>query len=91
MSEASSNNTLLQFPCDFPLKIIGKNTKQLIEDVFASIRLYYPETEEHHLRTQISQQKTYVSISVILKATDKKTLDDLYIALTAHPDIHMVL
>ena len=84
-------DTLMTFPCDFPLKIIGKNTPSFLTDMKAILRMYYPLTPESAITHQLSTQGNYQSITAILYVLDQANLDALYHDLSRHPDIHMVL
>ena len=84
-------DTLLEFPCDFPLKIIGKSTPCFLTDIAGLIRKHYPHTKDDAITTQYSQQSNYLSITVIVYALDQESLNALYLDLTQHPDIQMVL
>jgi putative lipoic acid-binding regulatory protein len=83
--------TLMQFPCDFSIKIIGKNTETFEKEIVLLARRYYPETSDDAVRCQLSKQGGFCSLSITVHATEQATLDALYNALTKHPDTHMVL
>ncbi len=86
-----AQETLLVFPCDFPVKIIGKSRPNFLDDISTIIRKHYPDTQDSAITTQFSLQANYVSITVIIHALDQETLNTLYFDLTQHPDIQMVL
>lgn len=83
--------SLMEFPCDFLIKIIGKNSAVFAADVANSIRKHFPNTQDNSISSQPSQQSNYIAISVTVHALDQTTLDALYLELTQHPDIKMVL
>ena len=85
------NASLIIFPCDFPIKIIGHNTLTFFKEISTLIRKYFPNTEEKKITSQLSQQGNYLSITATLYAEDQPTLDALYTELTQHPDVKMVL
>ena len=86
-----SQKTLLAFPCDFPVKIIGKSTPNFFGEIATIIRQHYHDTQDNAISIQFSQQANYLSISVTIHALDQETLNALYLDLTHHPDIQMVL
>ena len=86
-----TKQTLIEFPCEFPLKIIGKNSPTFLQEITATIRGHYPLTKDDAITSQISKQDNYQSISVVVYALDQSTLDGLYQDLTRHPYVHMVL
>lgn len=83
--------TLMEFPCDFPLKIIGKNNPTFLLEITAIIRMHYPLTQDSAIKSQLSEQGNYQSITAIIYVMDQLTLDALYQDLVRHPDIQMVL
>lgn len=87
----TDNPSLMEFPCDFPIKIIGKNSAAFVTDVINITRKHFPDTADNAIRSQPSQQSNYIAISVTVHALDQATLDALYLELTQHPDIKMVL
>ena len=87
----ANNDSLMTFPCDFQLKVIGKNSVYFDADVVNITRKHFPGTEDTCFRQQISQQSNYIAISVTVHALNQDTLDALYLELTQHPDIKMVL
>lgn len=83
--------TFMTFPCDFPLKIIGKNTPTFQLEIEQIIRKHFSVLEEVSLTHQTSAQGHYFSLTATIRVYNQETLDALYIELTQHPDIKMVL
>lgn len=82
---------ILEFPSDFPIKIIGEVTEQFEEKMLEIIRRHHPELEESAIRKNVSGQGTYLAMTVIVRAESKEALDALYAELSQHPDTKMVL
>ena len=78
-----------QFPCDFPLKIMGTADKELLIEVMAVIQKYVPG--EYHPKVKESKNGNYHSISVTIRATSKQQLDDLYGDLHQLEKVKMLL
>ncbi|WED44333.1 YbeD family protein [Legionella cardiaca] len=87
----TEKTSLIEFPCDFPVKIIGKNSPDFLKEILAIILKHFPETPEESINCQESQQGNYLAITAVLYVHGQITLDALYIELTQHPDIKMVL
>lgn len=87
----NEKKTLLEFPCDFPIKIIGKNTTNFPIDITDITRKHFPQTEDDAINFQRSENGNYLSITIVLYVHDQKTLDTLYRELTQHVDVKMVL
>lgn len=87
-----SNETgLLQFPCDFPIKIIGTASEQFVNDVKNIIHNFFPESALKSFSYKPSGKGNYTAVSAVILVTDKATLDKLYSGLTSYPGIKMVL
>lgn len=86
-----TQESLLTFPCDFPIKIIGKNESSFKQEITDIIRKHYPLTSDHAITSQESHSGNYLSITATIIALDQASLDALYQDLTAHPNIKMVL
>ena len=81
--------TLFEFPCKYPVKIVGKqhqgeteiDFEQEIVDIFHK---YFDTLEEGAVETRPSGKGNYLSITVTVTAESKEQLDALYQDLTAH-------
>jgi putative lipoic acid-binding regulatory protein len=80
-----------EFPCDFPIKVIGKPGLTIDALVFSLVRAHAPDLGEGAIRSRTSRGGTYQSVTVTVRATDREQLDRIYRALTSHEDIQMVL
>ncbi|KTC86775.1 YbeD family protein [Legionella brunensis] len=87
----TDKKSLIEFPCNFPLKIIGTNTDNFFVEVTEITRKHFPATPDDAIICQESQQGNYLAITVTIYVCDQITLDALYLELTQHPDIKMVL
>lgn len=87
----TDKQSLIEFPCNFPIKILGVNDPAFIEEIIVIGRKYYPELSDESIQTQSSNQGNYTSITITVLAQDQKTLDALYNELTSHPGTKMVL
>lgn len=83
--------SLMQFPCDFIIKIIGQNKPTFQPEIIDIIHQHFPNTPDTAIRCQPSKENHYLALSVTVHAQTQFELDELYRALTKHPDIKMVL
>ena len=86
-----NNTSLMQFPCHFPIKVIGIKTANFVSDVTLITRKYFPNTRDEDITSQDSKQSNYISLTLTVYAENQTTLDALYLELTKHPDMKMVL
>lgn len=87
----SDDKSLMTFPCEFQIKIIGNHKENFVAEMKAIIRKHFPETEDSSIRSQASKNNNFLSLTASLYVEDQETLDALYRELTQHPDTKMVL
>ena len=87
----SGAETLLEFPCDFPLKIMGLAQDNLAQEVLAVIHKFAPDYDGKNMEMRASSSGKYVSLTYTVNAQSKAQRDDLYRALTSHPLVKVVL
>ena len=88
MSEADSP---LQFPCDFPVKVVGHHTDDFEAQVVTIVRRHVPDLGEGAVRSRPSNGGKYLAVTVTLRATSQAQLDAVYRALSSWEQALMVL
>ncbi len=86
-----SEDSLLEFPCQFPIKAMGKTDLELDLLVIDIIRRHIADINEGAVTTRPSKDGNYLAVTVIIEATSKQQLDAIYQDLTAHPHVLMAL
>ena len=84
-------DTLLVFPTEFPLKIMGLAREGFAQMVHDIVRRHAPDYDGATMELRPSSGGKYLSVTCAINATSKEQLDALYRELSAHPDIVMVL
>ena len=84
-------DTLLEFPCAFPLKIMGRADDALAPAVLEIVRHHAPDFDGATMVTRASSAGNYLSLTCTINATSKAQLDALYRELSGHPLIKVVL
>lgn len=87
----SEEETLLEFPCQFPIKAMGKNTTDFGSVVVSIVQQHVDNIEEGAVKTKLSKADKYMSITITIEATSKKQLDTIYQCLTDCPEVLMAL
>jgi putative lipoic acid-binding regulatory protein len=82
---------LMQFPVDFPIKIVGKNELGFEPAITTIVREHAPDWDDTNIEARSSKGGNYLSLTVTIHATSREQLDNLYRALTAHPLVRVVL
>jgi uncharacterized protein len=88
---ASYKDTLLEFPCDFPLKIMGKTHDELAQVVLSIVTKHAPDFDAAQMEMRASSGGNYVSLTCTVIARSKPQLDALYTDLSTHPMVKVVL
>ncbi len=89
MSE--QENTLLEFPCDFPIKAMGLSDGQFEAVVVSIVRKHAPDLGEGAVKCVHSKGGKYLSVTIIVRATSREQLDNIYRDLTASEQVLMAL
>ncbi len=87
----TSQETLLEFPCHFPLKIMGQAEETLAQVVLEIVTRHAPGFDGATMEMRASSGGKYVSLTCTVMATSKPQLDALYMELTSHPLVKVVL
>jgi uncharacterized protein len=86
-----SEETLLEFPCQFPIKAMGKVDIELDLLVIEIVRRHAPDLDHKAVKTRPSKDGNYLAVTVTIEATSKKQLDAIYQDLTDHPLVLVAL
>ena len=86
-----TSDSLLEFPCDFPLKIMGANAADFAQTVAAIVARHAPDFDPASIEMRPSKAGNYLSLTCTVRAVSQAQLDALYRELTAHPAVKVVL
>lgn len=89
MSE--NDDTLLNFPLDFPIKIMGEKREGFASAMVELVQRHAPDFKTETLEMRASSSGKYLSLTCTIRATSKAQLDALYREITAHPWVSMAL
>lgn len=78
-----NEETLFEFPCEFPVKAMGKTCPELEIAVIEIINRHVPDLGEGAVKMRPSSQGNYTAITVTIQAQSKGQLDAIYMELTA--------
>ncbi len=82
---------VLQFPSDFPIKIMGPRVDGFAQAIAEVVQRHAPDFNPATLELRASSGGNYVSVTATVRATSREQLDELYRALTGHPLVRVVL
>lgn len=86
-----SQDTLLEFPCDFAVKAFGKKESDLEQTVYELVKAHAPELTPDDVTMRESSGGRYVSVTAAIRAESKAQLDEIYQALTDSDKVLMSL
>ena len=93
----SEEETLLQFPTDFPVKIMGERRlspnggDDFAQTMVELVQRHAPDFKAETVEMRASSGGNYLSVTCVVRATSKAQLDALYRDITAHPWVKMAL
>ncbi len=87
----AKDEKLLAFPCDFPIKMMGRDQPGFREAAVALVERHAGEISDDAIRTALSREGNYLAVTITIKATDQQQLDDIYRDLTEHDEILVAL
>lgn len=82
---------LLAFPCDFPIKVMGRKQPGFAQAVTEIVLKHAPDFQPASIEMRPSRQGTYLSLTCSVRAVSREQLDALYQELCDHPAVVMVL
>ncbi len=83
--------SLIEYPCDFPLKVFGEAKQGFAQAVAAVVLAHAPDFDAASIEMRSSSNAKYISLTCTIRATSREQLDNLYRDLTSHPMVKMVL
>lgn len=87
----AEQETLIEFPCDFPIKVMGETRADFTQTIVEVIQCHVSKFDASKIEMRASTGGKYISITCFVYVTSKPQLDDIYRALTAHPFVKVVL
>jgi uncharacterized protein len=81
----------LQFPTDFPIKVMGKTQDLFAQTVLEIVLRHAPDYDPRTMEMRSSRNAKYLSLTVTIHAKSREQLDDLYRELSGHEMVVMVL
>jgi putative lipoic acid-binding regulatory protein len=83
--------SLLTFPCDFPIKIFGLASEEFEATVFGILHKHTPNIDDRLIESRPSANGKYKAITVTIHIESKEQLDRIYQDLSSSPLVLMAL
>jgi hypothetical protein len=86
-----TEETLLRFPCEFPVKIMGPATDEFRSLALGIVARHFGAVEERHIEERPSSGGRYLGLTITVRAGSKAQLDALYTELTSCSQVLVAL
>jgi len=90
-TEKKLTDSLIEYPCQFPIKIFGRQEAGFAQAVLEVVSKHDPEFIAASMEMRASKNARYVSLTCTVCATSREQLDAIYQDLCDHPMVAMVL
>ena len=91
MKEISKEESLIEYPCDFPIKVMSVNHPEIIQLLAPVILEHDPNFDHETIEVRESSKGTYVGLTVTVYVESREQLDNIYRALHGHELVKAVL
>lgn len=81
----------IEFPCSYPIKVIGKATAGYEQEVIAVVEKHAGKIAADLIQIHPSRQQNYLSVNVTIMATGEDQLRKLFLDLKIIKSVKMVL
>lgn len=86
-----SSDGLLEFPCDFPIKVMGKDSRSFRRTSLSIIEEHVGALANDDVSERQSKDGNFVALTYNLTIDNREQLDRIYSALSNHDDVLVVL
>lgn len=91
MSSTPPQESLIVYPCAFPIKVMGEKVEGFVAAVSSVARSLDPQFDEGTIELRESKGGRYLGVTITVTATSRQQLDELYRTLSTHPMVKVVL
>lgn len=86
-----SGESPLEFPCVFPIKIMGRYSPEFQQRAVSLVEKHTGKIADSAVQSAVSRNARFVSVTVVINASSQQQLDDIYRDLSAHEEVLMAL
>ncbi len=86
-----SDTPALEFPCPFPIKMMGRDTPEFRNIARALVERHTGPVADGAVSASLSRKGNFVSITITIDAQSQQQLDAIYTDVSAHDDVLMAL
>jgi uncharacterized protein len=82
---------LLVFPTSFPLKVMGLRVDHFAQEITELVKTHIPDFDPSKIEMRVSSKGTYLSVTLNLNVSSRVQLEAIYMAVSAHSLVKIVL
>jgi putative lipoic acid-binding regulatory protein len=91
LPDVPPERSLIEYPCAFPIKVMGVHVQDFEAAVVAMARQFDPGFDHTSIERRPSSGGNYLGLTITVTATSREQLDELYRTLSTHPLVKVVL
>ncbi len=91
MQDIPPEQSLVEYPSKFPIKVMGLNVDGFVHAIVSIAKQFDPAYDAATVELRPSKGDKYLGVTVTVTATSREQLDELYRTLGTHPMVKMVL
>ncbi len=91
MRDIPPEQSLIEYPCAFPIKVMGAHVPGYVDAIAAVARQFDPGFDPAGIKQRPSKGGNYLGLTITVTATSREQLDELYRSLSSHPMVKVVL
>lgn len=79
------------YPGTVAVKVFIRDDENIKDEITSIVKKAFPKFKDKDISTQLSANKNFLSITYKVHVKNKEEIDNLYQAITKHPEVKMVL
>jgi putative lipoic acid-binding regulatory protein len=91
MRDIPPEQSLIEYPSDFPIKVMGAHVDGFAEAIANVARGFDPGFDPTTMERRPSKGGNYLGLTITVRVTSREQLDELYRTLSSHPMVKVVL
>jgi len=91
MREIPPEQSLIEYPSQFPIKVMGLNVDGFVHALTRIAKQFDPDFDAATVELRPSKGDKYLGVTITVTATSREQLDELYRTLSTHPMVRVVL
>ncbi len=91
MKHIPPEQSLIEYPCDFPIKVMGVHVEGFAAAIAHVATQFDPDFDPQTMDHRPSKGGHYLGLPITVRVVRREQLDELYRTLTTHPMVKVVL